>query len=94
MISRAWSLAVLGLAAMTMAGPAFACSPAELVQKQKAYADAVKVAFERDPGGDGTRQTKARQIIEHYSTLKNSSNGGYIIDQICKENDELLAIYK
>ena len=94
MISRAWSLAVLAFAAMTTAGPALACSPAELVQKQKAYADAVKVAFNRDPGGDEARQAKARQIIERYSTLKNSTNGGYIIDQICKENDELLAIYK
>ena len=32
-----------------------------------------------------------RLVIERYSGLKNSTNGSYIIDQICKENDELLA---
>ena len=35
-----------------------------------------------------------RVVIERYSGLKNSTNGSYIIDRICKENDELLAIYK
>jgi hypothetical protein len=82
------------LAAMVMAGPALACSPGELTQKQKAYGDAVKVAFDRDPAGDDARKAKAMAVIERYSSPKPGINGGYIIDMLCKENDELLAIYK
>jgi hypothetical protein len=87
---------VIGLlAAMVMAaGPAYGCSPAELVQKQKAFAAAAKSAFERDPGGDAARQEKAKLVIDRYRGLKTSTNGSYLIDMICKENDELLAIYK
>ena len=77
-----------------VAGPALACSPGELTQKQKAYGDAVKVAFDRDPSGDEARRAKAMVVIERYSSLKPGPNGGYIIDMLCKENDELLAIYK
>jgi hypothetical protein len=76
------------------ASPALACSPGELVQKQKAYGDAVKAAFDRDPAGDDARKAKAMTVIERYSGLKPGFNGGYIIDMLCKENDELLAIYK
>jgi hypothetical protein len=72
---------------------AYCCSPAELVQKQRAFANATKAAFERDPGGDATRQAKVKLVIERYSGLKSSSNGSYIIDMTCKENDELLVIY-
>jgi hypothetical protein len=75
-------------------GPALGCTPAELTQKQKAFAEATKAAYARDPGGDEARQAKVRQVIERYSGLKDSTNGRYIIDMICKENDELLAIYK
>jgi len=87
-------LACILLAGMAMAGPALACSPGELTQKQKAYGDAVKVAFDRDPSGDETRRAKAMAVIERYSGVKPGPNGGYIIDMLCKENDELLAIYK
>ncbi len=88
-------LLAVGVAAVTVvAGPAHSCTPAELSQKQKAFADAAKAAYQRDPGGDEARQAKMRQVIERYSDLKNSTNGRYIIDMICKENDELLAIYK
>src|ERR1700730_3231618 len=84
---------VLVAGLLMAAGPAFACSPGELVQKQKAYGDAVKAAFDRDPGGDSARQAQAQVVIGRYSGLK-PGPGGYIIDMLCKENDELLAIYK
>lgn len=87
-------LLAAGIGLTTAASPAHSCSPAELTQKQKAFGDAAKAAYERDPGGDEARQAKVRQVIERYSGLKNSTNGHYIIDMICKENDELLAIYK
>jgi hypothetical protein len=77
-----------------VAGPALACSPGEFTQKQKAYGDAVKVAFDRDPGGDDARRAKAMAVIDRYSGLKPGPYGGTIIDLLCKENDELLAIYK
>ena len=73
---------------------AYCCSPAELAQKQKAFAAATKAAFDRDPGGDAARQAKVKLVIERYSSLKSSSNGSYIIDMMCKENDELLAVYE
>jgi hypothetical protein len=76
------------------AGPALACSPGELTQKQKAYGDAVKAAFARDPGGDDARKAKMMTVIDRYRGLSASMNGGYLIDMMCKENDELLAIYK
>jgi hypothetical protein len=88
-------LMAVGIAAITVtAGPAHSCTPAELGEKQKAFAEAAKAAYQRDPGGDEARQAKVKQVIERYSGLKNSTNGRYIIDMICKENDELLAIYK
>jgi hypothetical protein len=87
-------LACILLAGMAMASPALACSPGELTQKQKAYGDAVKVALDRDPSGDEARKARAMAVIERYSGLKPGFNGGYIIDMLCKENDELLAIYK
>jgi hypothetical protein len=88
-------LACVWLAAMvTVAGPAaLACSPGELTQKQKAYADAVKVAFDHDPAGDEARKAKAMAVIDRYSGIKPGA-GGHIIDMLCQENDELLAIYK
>jgi hypothetical protein len=88
-------LVAAGVAAIAAtSGPAHGCTPAELTQKQKAFAEAAKAAYQRDPGGDEARQAKMRQVIERYSDLKNSTNGRYIIDMICKENDALLAIYK
>ncbi|MBV8925926.1 MAG: hypothetical protein JOZ74_11215 [Bradyrhizobium sp.] len=81
-------------AAIIQSSSAYCCSPAEMVQKQKAFAQATKAAFDRDPGGDAARQAKVRLVIARYSELKNSTNGSYIIDMTCKENDELLAIYK
>jgi hypothetical protein len=76
------------------AGPALACSSTELTQKQKAFGDAVKAAYQRDPGGGVARQARAQAVIARYGDLKNSTNSGYIIDMLCKESDELLAIYK
>ena len=94
-MKRSLGILAAGVAAVTLAaGPAQSCTPAELSQKQKAFADAAKAAYQRDPGGDEARQAKMKQVIERYSDLKNSTNGRYIIDMICKENDELLAIYK
>jgi hypothetical protein len=84
---------VLVAGMMMAAGPAYSCSPGELVQKQKAYGDAVKTAFDRDPGGDDARKAQAMVVIGRYSGLK-PGPGGTIIDMLCKENDELLAIYK
>ena len=91
---RVWIVLAGTVATMLTAYPAYCCSPIELVQKQKAFAAATKEAFDRDPGGDAARQEKVRTVIERYKDVKNSSNGSYIIDMICKENDELLAIYK
>ena len=76
------------------AAPAFACSGADLIQKQKAFSAAVKAAFDRDPSGDAGRQAQVQVIIARYAGLKNTTNGGYAIDMLCKENDELLAVYK
>jgi hypothetical protein len=76
------------------AGPALACSSTDLTLKQRAFGDAVKAAFARDPGGGVARQAKAQAVIARYGDLKNSTKAGYIIDMLCKENDELLAIYK
>jgi uncharacterized membrane protein YeiH len=73
---------------------ALACSGAELTQKMKLYSDAVKVAYAKDPGSDQARQAQVQAIIARYSDLKKSINGAYIIDMLCKENDELLAVYK
>jgi len=77
-----------------MSGPAYCCTAVELIQKQKAFGDAVKAAFDHDPAGDSARQAKVKLVIDRYSNLKKSTNGPYIIDMICKEHDELLAIYK
>jgi hypothetical protein len=84
---------VLVAGMMIAAGPAYSCSPGDLVQKQKAYGDAVKAAFDRDPGGDDARKAQALVVIGRESGLK-PGPGGYIIDMLCKENDELLAIYR
>jgi hypothetical protein len=88
-----FSLAAVA-AVMLGASAAHCCSPTELTQKQKAFAEAAKAAFARDPAGDDARQAKVKLVIERYNGLKNSTNGSTIIDMICKENDELLAIYK
>jgi hypothetical protein len=85
---------VLIASTMIAGAPALACSSTDLTQKQKAYADAVKAAYARDPGGDAARRTKLEAVIARYADLKSSTNGSYIIDMLCKENDELLAIYK
>jgi hypothetical protein len=85
---------IAAVAIIMQAGAAYCCSPAEMVQKQKAFGEATKAAFARDPAGDEARKAKAMLVIERYRDLKNSTNGSYIIDQICKEHDELLAIYK
>ena len=66
----------------------------ESYAQAQVFAEAAKAAYQRDPGGDEARQAKVKLVIERYSGLKNSTNGRYIIDMICKENDELLAIYK
>jgi hypothetical protein len=79
---------------MAAAGPAYSCSGTDLIQKQKAFADAVKAAYARDPGGDAARQPQVQTVIGRHGDLKNSTNGGAITDMLCKENDELLAIYK
>jgi hypothetical protein len=85
---------VLIASMMIAAAPAFACSGTDLIEKQKAFGDAAKAAFARDPGGDAARKAKLEAVIARYADLKSSTNGGYIIDMLCKENDELLAIYK
>jgi hypothetical protein len=61
---------------------AFACSGADLIQKQKAFSAAVKASFERDPSGDAGRQAKVQAIIARYKDLKETTNGGYAIDML------------
>jgi hypothetical protein len=73
---------------------AFACSGPELIEKQKAFSAAVKARFERDPSGDAGRQAQVQAIINRYTDLKKTTNGSFAIDMLCKENDELLAVYK
>ena len=75
--------------------PAWCCSTTELQQKQRAFGDATKAAFQRDPDGDAARRAKVEEVTARYSnSLKNAANGSRIIDTLCRENDELLAIYK
>jgi hypothetical protein len=45
------------------------------------------------PGRRGAQGTPAG-VIGRYSGLKSSANGSYITVTLCKEYDELLAIYK
>jgi hypothetical protein len=85
---------VLLSADLLSAGLAFACSGAELTEKQKAFAAAAKARFDRDPGGDAGRQAQVQTIINRYMDLQKSTNGRNAFDLLCKENDELLAIYK
>ena len=79
---------------LVLTQPAAACSATDLIQKQKAFAEAVKAAFERDPSGDPARQARAQAVIGRYADLKKTGNGSQVIDLLCKENDELAAIYK
>jgi hypothetical protein len=74
---------------LASAGPGVACSPAELIQKQKAYSDAVKAAFERDQAGDQARQARMQAVIDQYKDLRKSTNGPDIIDMLCKAVDDL-----
>ena len=85
---------ILMAGAMISAAPAHACGPTDLIQKQKAFGDAAKAAFARDPAGDTARKAQVQTVIARYSDLKAGIHGSYIIDMLCKENDELLAIYK
>jgi len=88
-------VAILVAAATLSAAPALACSSGELQQKQKAFGEAAKVAFQRDPGGDTARQARVQEITaRYYASFKNVTHGGSIIDALCREHDELLAIYK
>jgi len=88
-------VAILAAAVTLSAAPASACSSGELQQKQKAFSEGVKAAFQRDPGGDAARRAKVQEItVRYYTSLKNVTHGGSIIDALCKENDELLAVYK
>jgi hypothetical protein len=84
------------LAATSLASSqALACSANALQQKQKAYSEAVKTAFARDPAGDAARRAKVQDVVAHYvASLKNVTHGSTIIDTMCRENDELLAIYQ
>jgi len=92
MIRMSLMLAASGL---ILAQPAAAgCSATDLIQKQKAFSEAVKAAFERDPSGDSARQARVREVIGRYGDLKKSRDGSQVIDLLCKENDELIAIYK
>jgi hypothetical protein len=82
----------LVIANLLVSAPALACSATELGQKQRAYADAAKAAYERDPGGDAARQESVQAVIARYKDKM--TGGAAAIDAICKENDELLTIYK
>ena len=80
------------IANLLVSGPALACSAAELGQKQRAFADAAKAAYERDPGGDAARQASVKAVVARY--VEKMSGGAAAIDAMCRENDELLTIYK
>ena len=88
------SVAALVMGLIASAPPAYSCSGPDLTQKQRAFSDAVKAAFERDPGGDAARQAQVQVVFGRYKGLMTASNGSSAIDMLCKENDELLAIYK
>ena len=88
------SMGFLLASLLASAGASIACSPSELAQKQKAYADAVKAAYDRDPAGDPARQARVKEVLERYKDVGKMTNGPAILDMICKENDELTMIYK
>jgi len=87
--------AVLVAAATLAASEALGCSATALQAKQKAYSEAVKTAFARDPAGDAARRAKVQDVIARYvAALKSETHGSTIIDTMCRENEELLAIYQ
>lgn len=73
--------------------PAAACSAAEYANKAGALALATKAAFERDPAGDLARQARLRAITDRYVPLT-QKGGAQVLDVLCEEYDELLAVYK
>jgi hypothetical protein len=71
--------------------PVLACSSAELTDKIRMFGEATKAAFARDPGGDEARKAQVMTITGRYSGLK---PGPGVIDAICRQYDELLAVYR
>jgi hypothetical protein len=76
------------------ASPAYSCSGTDLAQRLRAVAEAAKAAYARDPVRYDALKPQVDVIVERYSGLKSSTNGPYIIDMMCKQNDELMALYK
>jgi hypothetical protein len=68
-----------------------ACSSAELTDKIRMFGEATEAAFARDPGADEARKAQVQTITSRYSGLKSAPG---VIDAICREYDELLAVYK
>ena len=74
--------------------PALACTGPELADKMRTFSDATKAGYAKDPAGDESRKARVQTIIDRYRPLKHSTNGPAIIDAICREYDELIAVYR
>ena len=90
---RLATVVLIGLV-ITGPAPALACSAPELAEKMKAFAASTAAAFAKDPNGDEARKARVQAIIERYRPSKLGSNGAAIIDAVCREYDELIAIYQ
>jgi hypothetical protein len=84
------SIAIL----LTRVGLAHACSGSELANKMNAVTQASMAAFANHPGEDTARQDRVQAIISRYAGLKNEAGGAAALDTLCREYDELLAVYK
>lgn len=87
------NLTIAALFSLAAAQTAAACSPVDYASKAGAFSLATKAAFERDPDGDPARQARVREITERYTPLAQKA-GANAFDVLCKEYDELLAVYK
>jgi hypothetical protein len=75
-------------------GLAHACSGPELANKMNAVTAASMAAFANRPEEDTARQNRVQEIIGRYATPKNEAGGAAALDTLCREYDELLAVYK
>jgi hypothetical protein len=62
--------------------------------KMNAVTQGSMAAFANHPGEDAARQNRVQEIIGRYAGLKNEAGGAAALDALCREYDELLAVYK
>ena len=81
-------------AALIFVQPALACSPNDLIDKQKKVADASALAHKISPGSDAIRGAAVKEIESHYADLSSIRDKQVLLDTACRQYDELLAVYK